>query len=681
MIAFVLALGGCVFSLPDCPDCVDQDGDGLSGVQGDCDDTEPAVAAGLDELCDGLDNDCDGVIDDGWYPDRDGDGFPDPARGEDTCGDSQHWVRPQAGAEWDCDDSDDQVHPGATELCNYLDDDCDALIDEDVTEAFFPDADRDGFPSDAVELVIADCVAPEDYMAGREDGLWDCDDADATAWPGAVEVFDGADDDCDGLVDQMAATAAAALTLTGESCSGLGGDGQLAALGQPAPGHVGAELGLVHYYGSLGRVYVLSAAPLGELTAGSGDSWPIADVGLADIQGTLDGVRGYLPRRAVGLGGSVVGLDEGADDVLVLGWTTAWGRDGGRAWILDGDQPLKGSLDVTVAQATIDESCPDYSREQLISATGVDIDGDGIPEVAVGKRQSEAPTEPCDLWSEIQGQVALFSADDLEVGGTLTTSSASLTLTGDGDPTYLGSALTAADLDGDGFDELIVGAQDGTADGAVYVLSGLELAELLGEDRLDLDSAALGTPISGAHAGLDIGGEGSLPRPGDLDGDGLPDLVISPDHDTDSGSVHVFMGFAPGVATALDDASVVVEGAGDEGFGHEVLADVDLDGDGVDELVVGAPGAADPDGAEGAGVVRVFHLGGAVGTVVDQDQAEATLWGGAGEALGSSLAGGEDFDGDGIDDILLGAPGHGAEDCSGDTGPGAALLLLGFGGG
>jgi subtilisin family serine protease len=98
----------------------------------------------------------------------------------------------------DCDDLRSEVFPGAEEICNGRDDDCDGIVDgPDATGAvdFWPDADGDGFGTAGTP--VRACEAPADHGEGDDD----CDDTRADVHPGADEVCDGVDNDCDGAVD------------------------------------------------------------------------------------------------------------------------------------------------------------------------------------------------------------------------------------------------------------------------------------------------------------------------------------------------------------------------------------------------------------------------------------------------------------------------------------------------
>ena len=177
----------------------DTDGDGLTGAD-DCDELDASVHVGAEELCDGVDNDCDGEIDEGvrttWYRDTDGDGFGDPTNTLEAC-------EPSEGVSSngsDCNDGNAAVYPGADELCNGIDDNCDGAIDEGGLDTFYRDADGDGHgvPDDS----ITGCDEVDGY-ARLDD---DCNDADATISPSAEEVCNAEDDDCDGDIDEGVTT-------------------------------------------------------------------------------------------------------------------------------------------------------------------------------------------------------------------------------------------------------------------------------------------------------------------------------------------------------------------------------------------------------------------------------------------------------------------------------------------
>ncbi len=174
---------------------VDRDGDGFVESE-DCNDEDAAINPGATELCDGVDNDCDGEVDEGvtdaFYQDADGDGFGSPDGAIEGC-EQQPGTVPSAT---DCDDGNPDVHPGANEVCNGVDEDCDGLVDEGLLETWYPDADNDGFGDPA--LGEERCDRPTDrVLVGT-----DCDDTTAAAHPGAVEVCDELDNDCDGAVDE-----------------------------------------------------------------------------------------------------------------------------------------------------------------------------------------------------------------------------------------------------------------------------------------------------------------------------------------------------------------------------------------------------------------------------------------------------------------------------------------------
>jgi alpha-tubulin suppressor-like RCC1 family protein len=152
---------------------------------GDCDDSDQSLSPSAAERCDGRDNNCDGVanflINFGDTEDDDEDGFPDM-----RCGGN------------DCNDGNPSVYPGAMELCDGVDNDCDGVVDADSADAlWYLDLDGDGF-GDATGGTMLSCTP----IANRIARGGDCNDGDAAIRPAANDACNGIDDDCDGTTDE-----------------------------------------------------------------------------------------------------------------------------------------------------------------------------------------------------------------------------------------------------------------------------------------------------------------------------------------------------------------------------------------------------------------------------------------------------------------------------------------------
>ncbi|MDG1483479.1 MAG: MopE-related protein [Myxococcota bacterium] len=186
----------------------DVDGDGFAACE-ECNDKDAAINPDGEEVCDGTDNDCDGDTDEDdatdaatWYADTDTDGYGDADITDVACDQPSGYVSDDT----DCDDTDTTVNPDGEEVCDGSDNDCDGAVDEDDASdvlTWYADTDGDGYGDASVST--GSCSQPSGYVANSDD----CDDTDTAISPNGVEVCDGADNDCDGTVDEDDATDAA----------------------------------------------------------------------------------------------------------------------------------------------------------------------------------------------------------------------------------------------------------------------------------------------------------------------------------------------------------------------------------------------------------------------------------------------------------------------------------------
>ena len=182
--------------------------DGYSDNGDDCDDTRPSINPGAAETCAPYDENCDGRVNEGleeglldaatWFKDTDGDGYGSEESSVESCEPPDGYVIDGG----DCDDSNDNVSPRETELCDGIDNDCDMLTDDEDPDmmgdaTWFADTDGDGFGNPDGETKVQ-CEQPDGFVLDA----MDCDDTNSESHPGREEACNGFDDDCNGETDE-----------------------------------------------------------------------------------------------------------------------------------------------------------------------------------------------------------------------------------------------------------------------------------------------------------------------------------------------------------------------------------------------------------------------------------------------------------------------------------------------
>ncbi len=581
------------------PGPLDVDGDGWSPPE-DCDDQVSSTNPAAGEWCDGVDNDCDGVIDEGY--DEDNDGFK-------TCGDPN-----------DCDDGDGTVYPGAEELCDNIDNNCDGAIDEGCAadgdgDGWYPPDDCDDtdplIHPDAEELcdgidINCDGVADEGFDEDGDgysgcSGL-DCDDTDAAVHPDAEEVCDGDDEDCDGEIDE-----------------GFDGDGDgWKTCGDPSdcddtdPG-------------------VYPGAPEqcnGEDDDCDGavdeDTTDDADGdGVSACNGDCDDGDPLINPDAAEVPN---GVDDDCDGEIDEGYSGTIG-----AW------RFSPRATGTEAQERLGDT---------LSTDGL-FDSDGLSDFVAGSGTHDGG----------RGRAHVFLGESFSTASPPATFSPFATITGAAVGDYLGHSVDLGDINGDGFDDVIVGApQIGSSTpppGKVYVFFGG--AVMTGGTW---PPGAADVTITGGHPTEQCGT--AVAALGDVDGDGIGDLGFTcPWFDPGGGNLVgrtvIFFGRSVWAATYdSDDGDGWIVGDTDDGFsGQALVGDFDIDGNGRADFLIGSPSWGAGGGRAG---LKMGELAGGFSDGMAFGSLDRLWWiDGNPMAVGAWLGSG-DADGDGLGDVLIGAP-------------------------
>ena len=317
-------------------------------------------------------------------------------------------------------------------------------------------------------------------------------------------------------------------------------------------------------------------------------------------------------------------------------------------------------------------------------ASAGDFNGDGIDDVIVGAPEDDNNFETG------SGSAFIFFGQDLTSGVSLRADAdADIILNGQSGGDEFGiSVASAGDFNGDGFDDVIIGANRDDnngqkTSGSAFIFFGQNLASGISL-RADADADVI---LDGQSGNLFVGDEFgiSVASAGDFNGDGFDDVIIGANRDdnTDtlqSGRAFIFFGQNPVGQISLRadaDANVILDGqsAGDR-FGESVASAGDFNGDGFDDVIVGAHLDSN-NGESSSGSAFIFFGQNPVSQIILRADADADIildGQGTQDFFGASVASAGDFNGDGFDDVIIGASN---DNNNGQLSSGSAFLFFG----
>jgi hypothetical protein len=436
---------------------------------------------------------------------------------------------------------------------------------------WYSDGDGDGYGSANADG-YASCTRP----TGASSNNQDCDDTRFETNPGAAEICGGGDENCNGLIDDDDPDV----------------EGRSAAY---------ADTDLDGYGDAEAPVEVCETGAGAETIAGDCDDT------RAEVNPDAEEVcRNGLDDNCDGMADECQWAQSADIDMVAKAWT---------------------SIENDFAGATLGRA--------------EDATGDGLVDLLIGIPYSDAYTYN-------GGAVAVVSGVAAVSGGRLAEGQVEAVLVGTDQNGFAGTAITAADFDGDGISDVVMGAPDADtptgAAGRVAVFEG----PVSGVLRANTATAELVGSRTGDRAGR------TLIATHDVTDDGTVDLIIgSGASAANMAPVAAWVVPDPLGVTDLSTVPALVVGLQNRPRVH-VVSSADVDGDGIGDLIIGSPDTGDIESPEG---VIYVHLGPFTDRTDLAGDAVATWEGSPGAAAGSALIAEIDADGDGLYDIIVGSPG------------------------
>ncbi|MCB0728213.1 MAG: FG-GAP repeat protein [Ignavibacteriae bacterium] len=316
---------------------------------------------------------------------------------------------------------------------------------------------------------------------------------------------------------------------------------------------------------------------------------------------------------------------DGFSDVIIGAYLNdAGGSDAGRAYIYFGGNSPDTIADVIMTGAT----AVDQFRYSVSSAG--DVNGDGFSDVIVGALGNDAGGLDA-------GRTYIY------YGGSVMNNVADRIMTGAAAGDQFGYSVSLADdVNGDGFSDVITGANGNDAGGSNAGRAYVYFGGILSDTIADLI-------LTGAAAGDNFGY--SVSSAGDVNGDSYTDIIIGAQLNdaggADAGRAYIYFG---GISPDnIADVTINGEAAGDQ-FGYSVSSAGDVNGDGFSDVIIGA--ILNDAGGSNAGRAYVYFGGSAMNNVSDVIMTGAA----ANDRFGFSVSSAGDMNGDGLSDVIVGGP-------------------------